>query len=198
MFVIFFRCFPTCKPSGHTTSGFCGNSLDVSLYIEINENSPSCHLFDSFWNDDVLFLAELKCSSESSQERSISKSEMSSLLRTKEAKCNPYIKGSIISIETTLTDAMKQLKKIDLTFNQDHKAWHYGWISHKCSSERSHVVEVIVLVENGLIPDYYFLAASFRSPDFVIMSTKSGRQKKEQAPNCQTIQNNNENLKDMS
>ena len=179
-FFIFFRCFPTCKSTGHITSGFCGNSFDVSLYIEIDEQSPTCHLFDTFWMSDVLYLAEIKCSNEISQERFVSKSDIHSNIKTKEAKCNPYIQGRTLLVETTNSDTLHQMKRIDISFNQDHNAWHYGWISHKCSSEQSHILDIMVLIENDAMNDQYFLAASFHSPEFMITSTKSGRQKKDQ------------------
>lgn len=169
-----------CKESGHTSSGFCGSSLDVSLYVEIDELSPNCHLFDSFWMNDVLFLAEIKCASELAEERIISKVEIDSRIRTKEAKCNPYLRGNVVSVETSISEEMHQIKKVNVSFNLEHKAWHYGWISHKCSSDTSHVVDVLVLVENDTMVDYFFLAASFHSPEFIIMSTKTGRQKKDQ------------------
>jgi hypothetical protein len=148
----------------------------VSLFIEVSEDSPACHLFDTFWCTDVLYVAEIKCSSELTQERFISKTDVHSKLRTPGSN-QPYLPGRLIRIETTFIGEARQLKKIDIVFNEDRKAWHYGWTSHKCLSERSHVVDVMVLVDNPAM-NRYFLAASYPSPEFVIASTKSGRQRR--------------------
>lgn len=169
------RCFPTCAPSGHVSHGFCGDDFRVSLFVEINEESPPCHLFDSFWCSDVLYIAEMKCSTELTQDRFISKSTVLSKLRTRNTKCQPYIRGTLVQIETT-NENLRQVKRIDLVFNEDHNAWHYGWVSHKCTSERTHVLDIMVLVENDM-PENYFLAASFPSPEFIVTSTKAGRQR---------------------
>jgi hypothetical protein len=125
-----------------------------------------------------LFVAELKCTTELNQERFLPKSNVLSKLRTPgSSTAQPYLPGRLIGIETTFIDDTRQVKKIDLVFNEDRKAWHYGWTSHKCLSERSHVVDVMVLVDNPAL-DRYFLAASYPSPEFSIASTKSGRQRR--------------------
>jgi hypothetical protein len=148
------------------------------MFIEITEESPPCHLFDSFWSTDVLYISEMKCSTELGQDRIFSKEMVLSKIRTQNKKCEPYIRGTFLGVETTYADECCQLKRVDLVFNEDHSAWHYGWKSHRRMSERSHVLDVMVLVENESKDDEYFLAGSFPSPNFVITSTKSGRQRR--------------------
>jgi hypothetical protein len=54
-------------------------------------------------------------------------------------------------------------------------AYTSGWQSHKYKKQTKHCVDVLVLVENG--SDGYFIAASFMSPEFEIVSTKTVQKK---------------------
>jgi hypothetical protein len=52
---------------------------------------------------------------------------------------------------------------------------HTGWHSHKYKKDTKHCIDVLVLVENG--NNGYFIAASFMSPEFEIVSTKTVQKK---------------------
>lgn len=71
------RCFPGCKPTGHTTVGFCGSSLKAVLNVYIDDESPPCQKYDLFWTQ-ILYIAEIRCSDEDglSNRRYVLKSEV--------------------------------------------------------------------------------------------------------------------------
>ena len=66
-------------------------------------------------------------------------------------------------------------KDITLEFNSDCNAWHYGWTSHRYSRDKTHVIDVMTLVEPKHDSDRYFLAGSFLSTSFTVVSTKRSR-----------------------
>lgn len=169
------RCFPLCKSTGHSAVGFCGSSLKTILEVTISPKSPACQHYDTFWMQTV-YIAELRCKDDAglSAVRYVPKHEVMSNLRTKTEKFKPYIKGECVGVETIPGDGFTR-KKISLEFNAEHNAWHYGWISHKYSNSKSHVIDVMVLVERAAIDDRFFIAASFLPPEFTIVSTKRGR-----------------------
>lgn len=86
----------------------------------------------------------------------------------------PYIKGRVVSISSSGSNAsMDLLKRIHLQFNAERMAWHYSWVSHKHVNSKLHVVDVMVLVERDESENRLFVAASFLSPGFTILSTKN-------------------------
>jgi len=169
------RCFPVCKPTGHSAVGFCGSSLKTVLEVTITPKCPPCQYYDAFWAQTV-YIAELRCKDEAglSAGRYVSKRDVMSNLRSRTEKFKPYIKGQCTSVKTTESDGITT-KLISLEFNSEHNAWHYGWTSHKYSNSKSHVIDVMVLVQRSAVDERFFIAASFLSPEFTIVSTKRGR-----------------------
>jgi hypothetical protein len=145
----------------------------VVLVVPIDSESPKCHKFDKFWKK-VHFLAELRCSESAglSSHMHVSKSQILSQIRSKGHLHKPYIKGKCVSIENCIEDEALVFKKVSIQFNSDHHAWHYGWISHKHTSDMTHVVDVSVFVANKHTPDTFFNAGSFASPEFTLSCTK--------------------------
>jgi hypothetical protein len=109
-----------------------------------------------------------------SSDRLVQKSLVIPQIRCKQAKTMPYIRGRVISISTSGSDeSIDIMKRIHLQFNSERFAWHYGWTSHKCYNSKPHVVDVMVLVERDERENRLFLAASYSSPGFRILSTKN-------------------------
>lgn len=97
-------------------------------------------------------------------------------IRSKSEKYKPFIKGECIDIQTTTSSDGKSIsKQITLEFNSEHNAWHYGWMSHRYSSDKTHVIDVMILVEPKHDNDCFFLAGSFLSTAFTVVSTKRSR-----------------------
>ncbi len=170
------RCFPCCNSAGHSDFGFCGSSIVAMLEIPIAAESPSCHRYDTFWRR-IQYIAEIRCKVDEglSSTWSVSKEYVSSQLRSKARKGNPYITGRCVSIETLSNHDILCAKKITIEFNSEKNAWHYGWVSHKHSNLTSHVVDISVLVENRRSPDTLFVAGAFVSPEFTVTCTKRQR-----------------------
>lgn len=170
------RCFPRCRETGHCKSGFCGTSLKCSLEVRINRNSPPCQLDDTFWKD-VTYIAEMRESSIPglSSVRFVSRHEIESQIRTRPEKFKSLIEGQAKDVKSVNCTSNSATKVIDLEFNSQCQAWHYGWQSHKYKKDTKHCIDVLVLVENG--NDGYFVAASFMSPEFEIVSTKTVQKK---------------------
>jgi len=169
------RCFPRCRQTGHCKSGFCGTSLKCALEVVVDHNSPQCQLEDSFWKS-VTYIAEFRESliPGLSSVRFINRQELENQLRTRTEKFKVLIEGYSNEI-VTQEDRGVVTKTINLEFNESCQAWHYGWQSHKYKNDTKHCVDIVVLVENG--SDSYFIAASFVSPLFEIVSTKSVQKK---------------------
>ena len=183
---VIYRCFPHCKSSGHSEVGFCGAPVVVVLDVPIDLTSPTCHKFDNFWIQNQ-YVAEIKCKDARgfSSDIYVSKHSILSQIRSKAKKCNPYIAGRCVSIETCFEDGVMFAKKITIEFNSDRHAWHYGWVSHKNTRFKSHVLEITVLVERNQSKDTYFVAASFESPEFTVSCTKGKQLSRKQTRICQ-------------
>mmetsp|Transcript_21948 Transcript_21948/g.37033 ORF Transcript_21948/g.37033 Transcript_21948/m.37033 type:complete len:334 (-) Transcript_21948:535-1536(-) len=194
------RCFPSCRETGHCKSGFCGRPLKCTLEIQVDEQSPPCQLHDDFWSG-VTYIAEMRESSIPglSSERFVARQDVDGQIRSKHDKCKGLIEGkptrirsisvgSMGSVESPHASNQRQetvtlstpstssatttiTKVIDLEFNSQCQSWHYGWQSHKYKKVTKHCVDVLVLVENGT--EGYYVAASFISPEFEIVSTKT-------------------------
>ena len=87
----------------------------------------------------------------------------------------PYLNGRVMDISTVTMPGSNLVKRISLEFNSECIAWHYGWTSHKFSSNKEHVIDVMVLVERDMSENRLFVAASYLSPSFRITSTKKSK-----------------------
>ena len=121
--------------------------------------------------------AEIRCADEKglSHERLVQKSLILPQIRTRKAKTMPYLNGRVLDISTVSIPGSILLKRISLEFNSECIAWHYGWTSHKFSSNKEHVIDVMVLVERDMSENRLFVAASYLSPSFRITSTKKSK-----------------------
>ena len=172
--------------------GFCGSSLTTVLRVDIDQDSPQCQRHDSFWNQ-VLYIAEIRCSAVDglSSRRYVLKSEVWTLytcrlyltyslwqildkIRVKNEHHKPYILGKCVMIKTTdcpgnIVGLM--IKEITLEFNSDCNAWNYEWTSHRYA-DKTHVIDVMALVEHKHDSSMFFLAGSYLSTCFTVVSTK--------------------------
>jgi hypothetical protein len=149
----------------------------MKFHIKVESTSPSCHWNDDFWQSEATYIAEIRTRDAPAAELGlIEKDFVTSQIRTKDHKNKPYIRGRVIDIQT-VHDPNFCWKHITVMFNSEHGAWHYGWVSHKHSSNTPHVVDILVMFDSPALPTHYFLAGSYISPEFRITCTKRSRQR---------------------
>ena len=121
------RCFPRCRETGHCKSGFCGTSLKCSMEVQVNEKSPPCQLHDNFWMS-CTYIAEMRESLVPglSSVRFISRKDIDSQLRSRPEKFKSLIEGRINSIKSEVKSKGSVTKTVNIEFNAQCQAWHYG------------------------------------------------------------------------
>lgn len=132
LFFAFNRCFPSCKPTGHTNVGFCGSSLKALLHVYIDDASPPCQKVDAFWTQ-VLYLAEIRCSDENglSNRRYVLKSEVI-------LQYSPLSFLLIKSIVDYTSDTMQKWKVPTLHKRRVHWDKNQQLTRWKCYDERNY------------------------------------------------------------
>lgn len=167
--------------------------MKCTLEVHVDHKSPPCQKDDVFWKS-VTYIAEIRESlyPSLSSVRFVSRQDIESQLRSKTQKTKPLLEGIPTSVSTEITSSTHETKIVEIEFNSNPKAWHYGkiaterlngvhradpfcfpsgWTSHKCRTHVKHCVDVLVLVDNGSAG--YFIAGSYKSPEFEIGCTKT-------------------------
>lgn len=190
------RCFPCCNIQGHTTKGFCGSPISIKLNVPIERNSPQCHSIDTFWEEGVIYLAEIRSRDTPglSDTRSIEKVHVLSHTRSKQEKCEPYLRGQITEINTIILSPNQIMKEISIVFNSERCAWHYAWVSHKHFNNTLHIIDVMILIDSLTSNDHYIIAGSFLSPEFSVSSTKNCRPNPNSIKELQKNKNKNRTI----
>ena len=128
------------------------------------------------WATNITVVAQLRPLSKEglSARTAIPKEELLSSLRTPlnpgfSANENNYFLGDIIVTSMPHRDS----KLLNITFNRECTAWHYGWKASKWVQDFTHVFDVVILEDVG--NSNLDVIGSFISTDFTITSTKKKR-----------------------
>eukprot|EP00924_Labyrinthula_sp_SR-Ha-C_P011105 snap_masked-scaffold_51-processed-gene-1.29-mRNA-1 protein AED:1.00 eAED:1.00 QI:0/0/0/0/1/1/2/0/819 len=163
------RCFPSCKSSGHCSTGFCGSPVVADLNLSNPEQVLSkgeIYTWGDFCSIDDTDMTELLKLREGNYEK-VKEQE-----RTRKSPTNPLIKGTM---KKNRSD-----EKFELSFNVENIGWHYQWISKKTTNHYQHSFRVrVFLKEHG--SDILKPLCIELSPKFKVHSKRKNlRQKKEQ------------------
>jgi hypothetical protein len=95
--------------------------------VRVDHKSPQCQLDDDFWRG-VTYIAEIRESliPGLSAVRFVARQDIDSQLRSRTEKFKSLIEGKPIDVRTIQRTSKSATKMVDLEFNGNCQAWHYG------------------------------------------------------------------------
>eukprot|EP00924_Labyrinthula_sp_SR-Ha-C_P014616 snap_masked-scaffold_34-processed-gene-3.27-mRNA-1 protein AED:1.00 eAED:1.00 QI:0/0/0/0/1/1/2/0/805 len=152
------RCFPGCKPAGHSQYGFCGNAVRVR--VEVNGVVPVKSLYA--WGD--FFTHEPNLKEDFDVDISLNSiAELESRERTKKRPLNNLIRGEVV------TETSSGSNEVTLIFNREYIGWHYQWVSKKNTNLYFHSFRIRLYSFDGT---RFVLHGVACSPTFQIFSRR--------------------------
>lgn len=190
------RCFPYCKPV-HLSTTFCGDS--VKLFLQVHqtnagtEKSSYC-AFAEFSpveaSGSSLTVGQVVSESAVLKRVSARREEVTwwpGMTTTSELPTLKTGKNDEGQAGIAALSVAELSQGAILEFNQERRAWHYGYVAGKTSKSIKHCFRVYVLSTNSVEKDSFRCEAIFTSPAFELYGrkSKSSRRDKEADATCE-------------
>ena len=108
------------------------------MEVQLNQESPRCQHHDEFWRG-VTCVAQFLDTQEASlpNSRYLSRQSIQSQYRTRLEKFKTLLEGKTIAVRSQHHSSENVTKLIDLEFNSQRQAWHYGTYPCLCLSQNT-------------------------------------------------------------
>jgi hypothetical protein len=158
------RCYPSCRSSGHVTTGFCGRPVQINVtYDAAAADAVDILAFAQFRVCPSPASAEVLLGSSFPFDEIVNRSRGTSHNPGGKA-LNPWFPGVVLDTKAVNS----QTVTVTFSFNEGNQGWHYAWQSHRMTRQTRHCLHVFVLAARRDQQTSFTCVVELFSPSFDI------------------------------